>query len=443
MRLHQSDSLSLVDVEHPVAEGSVALDVGATARDLAAPVALGAIARFAAAFLAPLAPQWDGAIYVRGAEQLATGQGYTTAILAESVASPQPTAFYPVGFPAVLAAVRLVGGNRRADLVVQAIFGILTIGLTYAIARAVGGRLTGRRAAWLLALSPSAILLTTTWLAEPAVAFGLALCACSLLAARRRSLPISLALFGFGMGLVAYLRVTSLVIAPIVAFGVGFARRHDASRLQRARLGGLAAAIVTVSALVPLAPWAMRNAEVLGGPALVSTNGGLNLFMGTFGEGGFQHIDDAIDCREDVPELELDACRSRRAIGRIAVRPLPWLGRGVGKLWHTFGHDSATGQHLASAARDMRWRAAEDLGDVAVAVTRVHWLVFIALAFAGSRELLARRFGRAQAVVLGPIVGLAVLHFVFIGGDRYHASVVPFLAVLAALGFGRTASPTS
>jgi hypothetical protein len=60
--------------------------------------------------------------------------------------------------------------------------------------------------------------------------------------------------------------------------------------------------------------------------------------------------------------------------------------------------------------------------------------VFFAGALAGA-VILRRTRPRSslEVAIFAPLVGLAVLHFVFLGGDRYHAPIVTLLAVLAAV----------
>jgi hypothetical protein len=41
-----------------------------------------------------------------------------------------------------------------------------------------------------------------------------------------------------------------------------------------------------------------------------------------------------------------------------------------------------------------------------------------------------------KVALFAPIAALALLHFVFLGGDRYHAPVVPLMAALASLALG-------
>src|SRR6201999_3615689 len=125
-------------------------------------------------FCVSVAPSWDGVIYVRAAQQLAAGEGYTLRILSETNA-PLPTAFYPVGFPAVLAGVRLLGGGLRADRWLQVAASSALVPLAYFFARRARHRRAGRAAAWAAALWPAGIFLSSTWLAEPVFALGVGL----------------------------------------------------------------------------------------------------------------------------------------------------------------------------------------------------------------------------------------------------------------------------
>ena len=41
--------------------------------------------------------------------------------------------------------------------------------------------------------------------------------------------------------------------------------------------------------------------------------------------------------------------------------------------------------------------------------------------------------GAPLQVVLAPILALALIHFVYIGGDRYHVAVAPMILALAGV----------
>src|SRR5262249_15319041 len=111
-----------------------------------------------------------------------------------------------------------------------------------------------------------------------------------------------------------------------------------AMRRRRIRRAAIAVAIALAGALVVIAPWAARNAVVLGAPAL-STNGGANLLIGTLSD-RFERMDPALDCSANMREVPRDRCRRDLALARIANDPIGWLALGAGKLVHTFGYEA-------------------------------------------------------------------------------------------------------
>lgn len=405
-------------------------------RTLWLPLALAFALRLALIPLAPAAPAWDGVIYARAAEQLAFGEGYTQRIL-RADAQPYATAFYPVGFPAVLAFVRLLGGSLLADQLLQVLASSLLVPLSMLFARRAHGARAGRYAAWICALWPGGIFLSATWLAEPVFALALGFSLLPLLYARRRTRLRAAVLSGLGLGLVAYLRPSSLPMAGLLGVGLGFwwARGKPLRARSLAALS-LSAGLLALACL-PLAPWAYRNQRKLGAPVLVSTNGGVNLLLGTRGEGDYAEIGPDEECkRGGLREVERDRCFQRRALAAIASDPVAWLGRGVLKVVHTFGHDSAPAQCFAAGLTlaepaQTQWRL------WSLALCRLSWLFILAASIAGAVAQIRRGSRVMSVILLAPIAALALLHATYLGGDRYHAAVAPMLLALAGVGAAR------
>ncbi|HEY6879186.1 MAG TPA: hypothetical protein VI299_14270 [Polyangiales bacterium] len=386
--------------------------------------------------LTPAQPSWDGVIYVRAAEQLAQGEGYTQRILHE--ANPaRPTAFYPVGFPALLAGVRMLGGGLLADRILQVVASSALVPIAYLFARRARHRRAGRAAAWAAALWPAGIFLSATWLAEPMFALGLGLSLLPYAYARRRHVPYALACAALGLGVTAYLRASALPMVALLGLAAGYQKSRPA--LRRAWVACLAAAALSLVAIVPLAPWAYRNLRTLGAPILVSTNGGVNLLLGTRGEGGFVAIEADEPCKRDpLREVERDRCYARRAREAILAEPLSWAARGLIKFAHTFGHESAMaqcfGEGLLLAPRERSaWRL------WALGLSRVGYLPLLSAAIAGAFRLVRVGSPRMRAILFAPIAALAALHVVYLGGDRYHAAVAPLLLALAGIGWASRA----
>lgn len=389
--------------------------------------------------IAPTEPTWDGVIYVRAAEQLARGEGYTLRILGEDN-PPRPTAFYPVGFPGLLALVRMVGGGLPADTLLQIFFSTSLVPLAYLFARRARSRSAGLSAAWLAALWPGGIFLSSTWLAEPAFAFGAGASLLPLAYARRRKRLHALVFAALGLGTVAFLRASSLPMVLCLGIALGYDATRSGSTVRRVLSGVALGAVLTAIACLPLAPWAYRNLEKLGAPVLVSTNGGVNLLLGARGDGSYTTVTEDEPCkREPLREVARDHCYQQEALALIARDPLGFGARALLKLAHTFGHDSAPAQCfsegllLAPGLRET-WRL------WSLGISRVSWLLILASAFSGARYLIARGPSRMRALLLAPIAALALLHMAYLGGDRYHAAVSPMVLALAAIALAKRGS---
>lgn len=381
-------------------------------------------------------PSWDGVIYARAADQLARGEGYTLRILSDGNGAV-PTAFYPVGFPAVLAVVRLLGGGLAADRALQALATTLFVPCSYLLARRTAGRAAGRAAAWIAALWPGGVFLSATWLAEPVFAVGITSSLLPLAYARRRRRPYALVLAAIGLGLSAYVRPSALAIGGLLGLSLGFVWLRRQPRARRLLGSAACAGLLLAIACVPLAPWALRNYRQLGAPVLVSTNGGVNLLIGALGDGSFSTIDPSEPCkRASLREAERDRCYRQRAVALIAADPLAWAGRSLVKLAHTFGHDSAAAQCfseglVASPGARNTWRL------WSLGLCRVAWLGLLSAAFAGAFLVARRADATMRALLFAPILALAGLHMLYLGGDRYHAAVAPMIIALAGVALRR------
>jgi 4-amino-4-deoxy-L-arabinose transferase-like glycosyltransferase len=389
------------------------------------PVLFAALVRLALFAALPTVPVWDGVIYERAGARLAAGEGFTRAVLAEG--QPEiPTAFFPVGFPAVLSVLRAAGAGRSGDLALQVLAGIALVPLVGLLGRRLGGARAGRHAAWWVALWPGGIFYSLSWMSEPIFAL-LSTSAVVLLAfgrrARRERRFVAAAVL---LALAAYVRPVAVPILAILALmDAAFESRPLRAFARRA---GIAAVIVTAIHL----PWMLRNQAELGAPAFVSTNGGANLLLGTLGEGHFGEIPADVDCSPDLPEIAKDRCRSARAWARMREAPEEILPRALLKLTHTFGHESAPAYGWA---RSIPPRAAERAELWALASSRVFWLALLAAAAWGAQG----RRGRVFWLNACPILGVALLHAVVLGGDRYHAPAAPMLCVLASMWTSRRA----
>lgn len=373
-------------------------------------------------WLSPAAA-WDGAIYARLAEGIASGQGYV-----HWGGNGRPTAFFPVGFPAAIAAVMVVTGASAtvAAWVVNVLSSAITTFAASAIGRALDQERGARRAAWAFALYPAMILWSAAAMTETlqcawiTVAFALAIgqprarWAIEALTPARRAIGVGLA-----AGLATLVRPQGILLAPLL--GALCDKRAVAPRVK-------SAAIALVTALSIVAPWTVRNARALDGPALVSTNGGSNLLIGTLPEarGGYRELTARDACAAVTGEVRRDQCMSRAALERIAREPLSWAQLALRKIARTVGFEWAPISYVRSTVpqRISRWIG----GALALVCTACWWAALVMSA----RFVLRHRRSDAALALAGSFFAVVLVHAAFIADDRYHLVLVGPLCAIAA-----------
>lgn len=402
----------------------------ATKRGLLAPFLFTLTLRLALLVAMPIQPAWDGAIYARIADDLAEGEGYTHASI-EPSQSRYRTAFFPVGFPAAIAPLRGLGAGRALDPIAQCLLGAMIVPIAGLLGRRTAGARGGRAAAWLAALWPGGVLLSLSWMSEPLFTLLTSAAVLVVAMARRSKRDRAIVLAALLLALAAYVRPTAGFVAVTLVVAVAWAR--PGARRARAKVAARHLAIVGVVFAVVLAPWALRNLDALGSPALVSTNGGTNMLLGTIGEGRYGSIPPELDCPART-EIERDRCRAARAWERIAESPGDALARALLKLSHTFGHESGPAELWARSLQvDETARASARYW--ALGISRVAWLLILIGTVAGAALLSVARRRALLATLLAPAIALAVLHSLTIGGDRYHAPAVPAAIALVAVAW--------
>ena len=267
----------------------------------------------------------DATQYHLLARGIANGDGYST-LSSVLQGDPQPTAQHPPLFPLVLAGLDLVGLDsltaHRVVLCLSAAAGVALIGL---LGRRVAGPRAGLIAAAIAAVYPGFFMLAGVAMAEslyvPLIALTLLLTYALI---DRPRLGVG-ALLGVLIGLATLDRTEAVLLLPLLALAV-------ALRLPGARERVRVVAVVTVAALLVLAPWVGRNWHAFDRFPLLSTNGGLTAMIANcerpyYADVGFIEPNCLIRCqrfRED--ELRYSDCGTRVArryaenhLGRVPV----------------------------------------------------------------------------------------------------------------------------
>ena len=478
-------------------------DVGSGARPVARdlqPVffALGLFAvafalRFLAARLFAGEPVWDGHYYDFGARRIAEGHGYSDDRIVAGVVEWHPWCHYPVGYSGYLAFFYWLLGSHGSWVphLANGLAGALACAVVYLLAREGLSERRARLAGILTTLHPGLILYGALVMGE--VVSALSVMTAFWIAIRlTRTLPphasVLVRMRGVAAGALilgagALVRPQALLCAPFLALALPLASRS--STLLRWAPRAIATIVACVFALVPVLPWTARNCRVMDGCALVSTNAGWNLAIGSFprATGRFETLRSSDGCREVTGQVQQDRCWLHYGIENIEREPGRWLGLIPAKLSNTFDHESFAVEYLREArpsewpeSRRVAWRSA---------LTAVHRilmvaspLAFVALLFPLRRRAEPRALAAQGAllvavglagylgisagtptfwpIVLGacvlawlplpgrpapppalllPVVLIAttaLTHAVFFGDDRYHLVATPAFCLLAA-----------
>lgn len=382
----------------------------------------------------------DANFYDRVARELLQGEGYLWH-------NGQPTAYFPPGYPLLLAAAYGVFGDSLiVAKLLNVVLGTLTCLLTYAVGRHAYGETVGLLAAALFAVFPGDIYSMSATLSEVPFACLLAGTLFAFLVWSRDPPQPSTwrwLLLGLVLGLASLVRGIALpFLAVFVAAWLpitGFRRET----LKRALLAALGLTLV-------VAPWAIRNHLVMGGPILLSTDGAYVLFNahspladGTQSFALNASREEVFSEYRDLPRAEREVAMSKAQL-RYAVRymlthPLQELSLVPKRLYHLYRddhwaflwlgklHEDPVSSKRRRQAMSPHWEARW------TAIADVYFFVILALATLGFGMALAPSRRRGLVVPLG-VVYFNVAHgILFYGIPRFHAPFVPLLSILAAL----------
>jgi 4-amino-4-deoxy-L-arabinose transferase-like glycosyltransferase len=384
----------------------------------------------------PQHPVSDAEWYLVRAREIAGGSGYQE--------GGYPTAFWPVGYPALLGgAVWLLGPGLAGPLLLNLAAAAITVALIAGFARVLGiGRIATTSAVFLYAVYPASIVYAGQAMSET-TSTALSLAAFLLLVAGRHRWPL---LLGAGVlfGLATLMRAQMLLFPAGAIVMVACACR-DWSWRQAA----IALLLVHAGLLATVLPWTFRNDRVMGAPVLVSTNGGIALYTGAndLATGDWMSLERSplwaevgVPWSERVPrQIEMDARTKALAHRWIAAHPARWLGMGFRKVILVWRKDSDAFWSLqVSYPGASRWWR------LVAAANQLFYLVVLALAattlLPSLGAVLRRRGpGAPNALLAAMPLFVSVTAFGFTGQIRYHYPAMPLLLLAASVAIERFA----
>jgi len=321
--------------------------------------------------------------------------------------------------------------------VLNLLIGTATVGLTIHLAGRWFGPRTGLLAGVLLAIWPAQIQFTSVLNSELPMVLAM-LAALAIWEARRGPDMLRGGLAGLALGVAALMRPTALLLPGVFIV----ARLLRGPRRGGAVLGAVARAL---GLLVVVLPWSLRNYRVFGEFVLISTNGGVNFWMGNSPgtAGGYQSPDPAAAYGGEVArdrQLKAEALAHIRAppgafLKRTAIKALRLHEReSIGVAWNERGLEQAAAR-ISPAAVGPVIRGTK-------LVSNLYWWLVLALAVLGVIRLVLTR-GPLAALLTAPVLiwaYFAAVHAVTVIQDRYHFAYVPCIAALAAVALTRGAT---
>jgi 4-amino-4-deoxy-L-arabinose transferase-like glycosyltransferase len=362
--------------------------------------------------------------------EIAAGRGYVGYV------THVPTAYYPIGYPALLASLYFVldHGHLPGDQMLWAglmhvVFGTATVVLVFLIGRRVFNTTTGLVAAALLAFFPNAIYQVSTLQLETTFIFlSTAALAVIVLHDWSAGLPSRnrLLAFGFVLGLSVLVRPFSVwfivgVFWAALAVGVGW---------RRAFTTALVPALVVVGMSIP---WMIRNEIRMHAFIVTSTNTGDTLCLDRNKDayGGFRFADHDGCVDPGLPEVPRNAGNTRKAISFVVHHPAREALQIVRRGRYEFAddHDGIEATETLGRGAFLGSRVRTVLSDVA------DWYFYAVLALAAVGLVMLVRAARRQAEARLFFVAWAALFTIPLllwGNQRFHLPLYPYLVILAA-----------
>ncbi|MFO0775078.1 MAG: glycosyltransferase family 39 protein [Nitrospiraceae bacterium] len=326
--------------------------------------------------------------------------------------------------------------NTTALLWAQSIMDATTATFAWWIGGTLFSPTCGLLAALGFALHPLSAYYTLRFLSEPLFTLCLTATSAGLVWACRQSNLLPWGVVGLTIACMALVRPAALLFCPFLLLGLRWCWHDTEGQWLRV------VAIVTAGSLVPLAPWALRNAFVSHSFIPVATGGGYALWIGNHR---------LTDGREDweVGPTTLQVLEVERRAIRASVEPVAPPGEADSDAYTNISPtlDQAFARAaLAEISSDpigwgrllLRKFARFWFSVFLPKNTWAQWYVFAAQAMLLSLALMGivagRTHGTKLVILLLPVLYLAFLHTLTFATLRYSIPLLPTLFVLAAAG---------
>lgn len=335
-----------------------------------------------------------------------------------------PSAYWAVGTSAVTAATYFVMGESYFGVVtLNLIMSFLLMYLVWQVGQQYFSHDAAACAVLIVALWPNLIFFTTIISSELHF-MTLTLAGLYFWSRETGNRWLNLALCGVIWGFACYMRPVILLF-PAAMCIAAFSQGVKATMIA-AMKAGIAIALI----LLMVSPWTARNAEVIGKAYTVSSNFGVNLWMGNNPNttGGFMPFPPEVD---GMSEVEREEYLKAIATAYISEEPGAFAARVGKRLIDLHSRETIgvvwNGPSIERLVSDF-WVLALKL------LATLYWIALVIGALVGlGLQFREVGWGALFQPVFGGWAYFTAVHAIIVSGDRYHMPSAPFVALLAGV----------
>lgn len=372
--------------------------------------------------------------YYHYGSEIARGRGYISYITGEA------TAYYPIGYPAILGALYFVVLHTPipdnllfATTLFHVALGTASVALAFVVGRALASVRVGLLAAALLAVFPNVIYQVATVQLETTFIFFVLVTLAVIVTHDWAAGPPTrqrLLVFGASLGVAVLVRPFAAVLlvglaAALAAVKVGWRRTATAVAVP---LGVVIAMSI---------PWTIRNAVHMDAFIPSSTNMGDTLCIdrNLDATGGFRFADHDGCVDPGLPEVPRNSGNTKKAIRFVLDHPDRELLQIVRRARFMFrdDHDGIVAVQTLGGGAFL----SERVVDVAEPLADWYFYVVVGLAAIGIPALAGRQRRPERLITASGFAGLLVIPLLLWGNPRFHLPLAPFLVVSAAFAIDR------
>lgn len=395
-------------------------------------IVIGLSIRLIIALFFPIEQMSDSAWYVERAIEIASGLGFQEGGV--------PTAYWPIGWPAILAgAFKIFGSIPFSIIAINTMSAAVTMYLIYWFGKHIAESVSvGKIALLAYALYPNHIAYVGNAATEITYTALIMTALAILIAKRDRGKWVFVAGLIFGLATLVKPQTLIFPFGSVIALALVYQNYGWRNSLK-------AGFFVYIGLLVVVLPWTYRNYLVFGDPILVSTNGGTALILGANDQmtgRHFEYQDTPVYNQFGIPfnerisrQVELNQLQKARAVEWIIENPVEyvtWMPKKVLYLWlkDTDGFWAFDNSYPSSTIVVRGLQLSNQLLYLIVMVFAIYGAYLALKGMIRGQASVAR-----LALLYYMPIFVSLLAAVFTGQIRYHFPAMPFLFVASAWVF--------